>query len=311
MNKKVWLSGSRGFVGKYLKDFLINEGYNIESLSYSDLNDEVIKIDFSRKEDIEELILKKGIPDIFIHLGWGRVYEPHKKIHVLQNLKDGKNLIDTLYQNGLQKFILLGSSSEYGDLEGELKEEKEIPEPANNYVKGKVSLCHYGLKKAKEFNKVFIYVRLFYAYGAGQQHNSLVNQLYKNSIENKGMQLSPCEHYRDYIYIEDVVKGIEKISQIDKSTILNLGSGRVIQLKDFVIKFWQELGSDLIDLSFGAHKQPSSEQSQPKSYADLDRLKNLTHWLPSISLKDGIKKTAKQLFFLVKKKDLSTKSNLQ
>ena len=86
LNKKVWLSGSRGFVGKYLKDFLINEGYNIESLSYSDLNDEVIKIDFSRKEDVEELILKKGIPDIFIHLGWGNVYEPHKKIHVLQNI---------------------------------------------------------------------------------------------------------------------------------------------------------------------------------------------------------------------------------
>ena len=84
-----------------------------------------------------------------------------------------------------------------------------------------------------------------------------------------------------------------------------------VKYKDFVIKFWQELGSDLIDLSFGSHKQPSLEQSQPKSYADLDRLKNLTHWIPSISLKDGIKKTVKQLFFLVKKNDLSTKSNLQ
>jgi len=296
LNTKIWLSGSRGFVGKYLKDFLIKEGYCIESLSYSDLNDEVLKIDFSRKEDIEELILKKGIPDIFIHLGWGRVYEPHEKIHIHQNLQDGKNLIDILYQNGLKKFILLGSSSEYGDLEGELKEEMQIPVPANNYIKGKVSLCRYGLKRAKEFNKVFIHIRLFYAYGAGQQHNSLVNQLYQNSIVNNGMQLSPCEHYRDYIYIEDVVKGIEKISKIDKSTIVNLGSGRVIQLKDFVIKFWKELGSDITDLSFGSHKQPSSEQSQPKSFADLRRLKNLTFWFPSTSLEEGIKKTVKIFF---------------
>ena len=123
LNKKIWLSGSRGFVGKYLKDFLTNEGYNTESLSYTNASDDVFQIDYSRKENIEELISKKGVPHIFIHLGWGKVYEPHHRIHVNQNLKDGKNLIDTLYQNGLQKFILLGSSSEYGNLAGKLKEE--------------------------------------------------------------------------------------------------------------------------------------------------------------------------------------------
>ena len=84
MGTKIWLSGSRGFVGKYLKDFLIKEGYLVETLSYSDLNDGVFQIDFSRKVDIEELILAKGIPDIFIHLGWGKVYEPDRKIHIHQ-----------------------------------------------------------------------------------------------------------------------------------------------------------------------------------------------------------------------------------
>lgn len=296
MSKKIWLSGSRGFVGKYLKDFLTNEGYSTESLSYTKTRDDVFQVDFSRKENIERLIREKGIPHTFIHLGWGKVYEPHHRIHVLQNLEDGKNLIDTLYQNGLQKFILIGSSSEYGNLTGELKEQIEMPEPENNYIKGKLALCDYGLEQAESFNKVFIHARLFYAYGAGQQHNSLINQLYKNSIENNKMKLSPCEHYRDYIYIEDVVRGIEKISQIDKSTVVNLGSGRVIQLKDFVLAFWQELGSDPVDLLFGSHEKPSSEQSQPRSYADLNNLKNLTDWLPSTSVEDGIKRTVKQLF---------------
>ena len=51
----------------------------------------------------------------------------------------------------------------------------------NNYVKGKIALAKYGLEEERRKNKIFIHSRLFYTYGAGQQHNSLINQIFKNA----------------------------------------------------------------------------------------------------------------------------------
>ena len=290
MAQKIWLSGSRGFVGNYTKTFLKESGHHVTSVSQSN-GDSLQLLDFSNPQEITDLIKKEGLPDTFIHLGWGKVYEPHDKIHLEENLEEGKNLIETLFQAGLSRFILVGSSSEYGDLEGSLKESSELPEASNNYIKGKLALCNFGMKRAQEKEAIFIHTRLYYAYGAGQQHNSLINQLFENSRNGTEMSLSPCEHYRDYIYIEDVAKGLEKICQLNESVIINLGGGSVIKLKDFVKRFWAMTGSEFSKLHFGSHEQPESEQSQPKSYANLDTLKNLTGWTPETSIDSGIEKT--------------------
>ena len=105
------------------------------------------------------------------------------------------------------------------------------------------------------------------------------------------MNLSPCEHYRDYIYISDVVKGIQLISDLNESTIVNLGSGKAVQLRDFVKRFWQRLGGELSRLNFGAHSRPGHEPVQPYCFSDQHKLKKLTNWTPSVLIDDGIKET--------------------
>ena len=290
MAQNIWLTGSRGFVGTYTKEFLSSLGYNLTLISQSD-GEFLEVLDFSKPKEINNLIKKVGLPETFIHLGWGNVYEPHHSIHISENLEEGKNLINTLFKAGLKRFISVGSSSEYGDLQGSLEESLILPEPSNNYIKGKTALCDFGNQMAEEYQSISIHTRLYYAYGAGQKHNSLINQLFKSAEDGQNMDLSPCEHYRDYIYIEDVAQGLEKICNVNKSGIINLGAGKVIQLKDFVLKFWEMLDSDPKKLNFGSHEVPESEQSQPKSYANLKRLKDLTGWTPQTSIESGIEKT--------------------
>ena len=289
---KIWVSGSRGFIGSYLirelKDSccITNNKVSDDSLTY---------IDFSKTNHIRKIIDLYGVPNIFIHLGWGAVYEPQSNVHLTSNICDGKNLIKELYSCGLEKFIFLGSSSEYGDLEGSLSENMSPKGRLTNYVKGKIKVSSYGFEIAKRLNKIFIHIRLFYAFGAGQHQNSLINQLYKSYLEKSTLNLSSCEHYRDYIYIADVVNGIKLISNINESAIVNLGSGRAIKLKDFVSLFWEYLDGEPELLNFGAHQKPEHEPGQPYCYANLDTLKRLTNWTPSLSLEDGIKETVDTL----------------
>lgn len=296
MSNTIWLSGSRGFVGTYVARSLVNSGNKIICVSNSFSTDEnIVHINYSNRDQIKLALEKYGVPDTFIHLGWGNVYEPHHECHINENVQDGINLIDELYKVGVQRILLIGSSSEYGDRTGSLQENYPPTGKVNNYVNGKIALCKYGLEAAEKFNRIFIHIRLFYTYGAGQKHNSLINQLFKSSLQGGDMNLSPCEHFRDYIYVSEAAEGIIRISNVNQSGIVNLGSGSVILLKEFVKLFWNELRADPECLIFGSHDVSLLEQSQPKSYADLTALKNMTNWAPSLSIEDGIKNTVDQL----------------
>jgi len=293
---RIWVSGSRGFIGRYLINALKDSYHELRCITNNKISgDNLIYIDYSGKNHIREIINLYGVPNIFIHLGWGSVYEPQSNIHLTSNVSNGKNLIRELYSCGLEKFIFLGSSSEYGDREGSLSENMRPRGKLTNYVKGKIEVSSYGFEIAKQLNKVFIHIRLFYTFGAGQHQNSLINQLYKGYLEKSTINLSPCEHYRDYIYISDVIHGIKLISDIKESAIVNLGSGKAIKLKDFVYLFWKCLGGKPGSLNFGSHAKPQHEPSQPDCYSNLDTLKRLTNWEPSVSLTDGIQKTVNAL----------------
>ncbi|OUU51920.1 MAG: hypothetical protein CBC25_04350 [Pelagibacteraceae bacterium TMED65] len=295
MINKIWLSGSRGFVGKVVRKKLFSQSIPVTYISNRGSKG-VKGIDFSDKKSIESALLEFGTPNTFIHLGWANVYEPHDERHIDENLKNGKNLIDTLYEYGVEKIIHIGSSSEYGDRVGCLKEENIEPTgKVNNYIKGKLALAKYGLRKAEHYGKIFNHIRLSYTYGAGQTHNSLINQLYMSALSKKKMRLSPCLQFRDYIYVEDAADGIIKTTELKKSGIVNLGSGKAIQLKDFVKIFWKRLGCLEKDLHFGFFEQPGDEQSQPIAFLDLSVLRLNTSWEPKFKIEDGIKMTIEQL----------------
>ncbi len=294
---KLWISGSSGFVGKHLYKYLNKlDKYKIELVSNFRSNKKnKIYLNYSSEKQLMEKIHARGTPDIFIHLGWGDVYDPHNEIHLSKNLKEGKILFKCLFKGGTKKIIFFGSSSEYGGNLGSLKENIEINEFQNRYVEAKYKLSKFGFKEAVFNNKLFMHVRLFYAYGGGQRKDSLINQLYHNAIQNNPMLLTPCEHFRDYIHIDDVVIGIEKLLSFKKSQIVNLGSGNAIKLRDFVEIFWKKLNGNLSLLNFGSKELPSNQQKQPKAFADLSNLRNITNWTPKTSIDQGIKKTINEI----------------
>lgn len=295
-NPVIWVSGSKGFIGRHLIDSFGHSYGQIRCFTNNKTPDAgAIYMDFSDAEQIREAVSLYGVPDIFIHLGWGATSDAQSHVHSTSNILNSKNLINQLYRSGLKKFILLGSISEYGDREGPLSEEMLPVGVLTKYAEGKSEVSSYGFEAAKKLNRVFLHIRLAYTFGSGQYQGSLINQLYRCYLEKSTVNLSPCEQYRDYIYISDVVCGIKLISGINESEIVNLGSGRAIQLKDFVNLFWKHLGGVPKKLNFGAHPKPGGEPMQPYCFSDLNKLKRLINWVPSITIEEGIKLAIKEL----------------
>ena len=244
--KKIWITGSRGFIGKELVSLLKDKNkvkcftHNAKKDVFK--NEEIIQIDFSSENSVTRLVDKFGIPDVFIHLGWASMTDSKSKEHLTFNVESSKNLIKIFFELGLEKFIFLGSRDEYGKRSGSLLETMDPIGKVSKYAESKKIVAKYGFEQSKKTGGIFIHIRLFNAYGAGQQKNSLINTLYKNFHTKQISHLGPCMHFREYIHISEVCKGIELISKLNKSVSINLGSGKTIRLKDFVNLFWKELG---------------------------------------------------------------------
>ena len=296
MTLKAWVTGSRGFVGSALIKSLPKHDFSVTCITNSrPVQKDAFYVNYGSRESIRSAIEAQGVPDVLFHLGWGNVYEPQSPVHLDQNLANTKTLLDELYENGLDKAILIGSSSEYGSREGCLLESDPPIGQLTKYAQGKLEAYRYGLEAASKHKKIFIHVRLFHTLGVGDRQSSLLNQLYKSYCDSTVLGLTACEQFRDYIYLSDAVEGIIRISSIDSSEILNLGSGSKIQLKEIIKIFWDKLGAPADLLVFGARNRPDHEPVQPPCYASLDKLRRMTNWQPIVPIQEAISRTIDEL----------------
>ena len=300
--KIIWLTGSRGFIGKPLVSKLKNTYAKVICITNQKLDEkpspeknDLVYLDYSKSMDIKAQIEKLGAPENFIHLGWGEMTDPGSKVHLEENVNEGKALIKSAFEYGVGKFIFIGSMNEYGGRVGALSENMEPQGRVTNYARGKTIVAKYGFEIAEKYNKTFIHLRPFYVYGPGQRSGSLINEVYGSFKKEKTPSMGPCDQFRDYVHVQDVVKGILLSSKLTGSTTLNLGSGRYVQVNEFVSMFWDYLGGDRNKLKFGSRSIRLGEPDQPKSFADLTHLKQITGWVPELSLQDGVRLTIEKL----------------
>jgi len=296
----VWLSGSRGFIGHHTVPVLESAYSKLRCVTtgasdHGAAADDFISMDYSNADAVRAAISTNGLPDVFIHLGWGAMTDPGSDDHLTANVDAAKTLITTLYEEGLRKFVFIGSANEYGARTGCLEEDMPPEGEMTNYAKAKVEVAAFGFAKAEESGKIFQVVRPFYVFGPGQRKGSLINKLFRCSLTGTKAELGPCEHFRDYVYVGDVAEGIMRVSRTDESATVNVGSGNVIKLRDYVDLFWKAMGGSPEDLVFGANPMRAGEPEQPYAFASLERLKNLTGWAPTRTIEDGVKQTVKGL----------------
>lgn len=207
-----------------------------------------------------------------------------------ENVRTGCALISALYSAGLRNFVLVGSIDEYGDNLGALHEDLPPVGKLTAYARAKRELCEFGFEEAAKHASSFTHIRLSNVYGAGQRPGSLINKLYAASMGSGLVDLGPCNNIRDYIHVDDAAEGIGRIAAACDGEIVNLGSGRPVKIRDFVLQFWAALGCDPGRLSFQSHPRV-----KPCSWLDLNRLEERTGWLPKTSMQDGISKTINDL----------------
>ena len=280
---KVLVTGASGYIGNYVIKGLLDQGHTViatstnpEAVEQKPWFNQVRFIAYSLEQNSrEDLFTYFEQPDLLIHLAWQGLPNYKELFHISRNLFQQFDFIQNLVQHGLQDLLVTGTCFEYGMQSGALREDM-IPLPENPYAIAKDSLRRFleVLKTKHPFH--FKWARLFYMYGKGQSHNSLIPLLEKAVQRGEPVfNMSGGEQLRDYLKVEEVARIIVQIAlQQSVQGVINCCSGKPVSVRNLVEKYMQDNGLS-INLNLGYYPYPDYE---PMAFwGNADKLNRILH----------------------------------
>ncbi|MBT3297528.1 NAD-dependent epimerase/dehydratase family protein [archaeon] len=291
---KIFITGGTGFVGKPVIERLNESGDEILILSRKKnlFNNDKIKVingDLSSIDNWKDT-LKEFNPELTIHMAWEGIPDYSSEMSI-KNLNNGLNLYKVLADIGCKKIITTGSCWEYGEKQGIMLEDRP-PKLNNSFISAKNSLYNLGKEIAKENQQEFVWARLFYVYGPGQNEHSLLPQIVHKISKGEDIQIKTPYAKNDFIYVNDVAEAIYSLTRNCISGIYNVGSGKSTEIKEIVNIVYNHFKFNMI---YSPEKQDNKFLQETNFWADITKINNLTGWTPKISINEGVKKMCENI----------------
>ncbi len=194
-----------------------------------------------------------------------------------------------------QDIIHVGSALEYGDICGDLAENFPA-KPTTLYGESKLAGTRLLTQCCHEYKLRGMTVRLFTVYGPGEHAGRLLPSLIDAAHKGSSLPLTTGVQKRDFTYIDDVTEGLLRLGLVGESatesagqgSIVNLASGQLTSVKEFVVTAARVLNIDNESLCFGAI--PSRSEEMQHLPVSNKRLQQLAHWIPTISIEEGVRR---------------------
>lgn len=226
--KTVAITGSSGFVGKYLVKKLLGNGYRVIELDVDkgiDLLD-IKSVSLINKFDIIVHLASKS----FVPLSFENPYEFYHDNYCMT-----LNVLELAKKNKAK--VIFFSSYLYGNPEYLPIDENHPLRPHNPYAQTKLiseKLCE-GYNR--DFKVPIIIFRPFNIYGPGQNKNFLIPSIIAQISSGK-IELNDPRPKRDFVHVSDVVNAVAAAVKFENFDfeIINLGSGKSISVKELTEK---------------------------------------------------------------------------
>ncbi len=301
--KRVLITGGAGFLGSHLCDRYLSENYkvicmdNLITGNADNIAHLMGRDDFQFvKHDVTNYIHVGGALDLILHFA-----SPASPIDYLempiQTLKVGS--LGTHKALGLAKsknarFLLASTSEVYGD---------PLTHPQSEEYWGNVNpIGDRGVyDEAKRFAEAMTMayhryhgietriVRIFNTYGSRMRlHDGRALPTFMRQALNG----NPLTVYgdgsqtRSFMYVDDLIEGIWRLSQSDYTDPVNIGNPQEITILDFAKEIIELIGSDS-EIVFEELPKDDPQVRQP----DIGRAQKVLDWEPRYDRKEGLRKT--------------------
>jgi dTDP-6-deoxy-L-talose 4-dehydrogenase (NAD+) len=189
----------------------------------------------------------------------------------------------------VKRFVHIGSCFEYGHHDGLISEEASL-NPTAIYGATKAAASLLLRERARALGIHLILARPFGMWGPREPAFRLIPQVLAACIARRPLKLTSCEVVRDYTYVEDIadrIVALLRLPDIETGTIVNVGSGQGVVLRDFVLSVARILDGEAL-MHFG--ELPHRPTEMASLVADTHRLRNLLGNRHQTSLADGVRR---------------------
>ncbi len=317
--RKIFITGSTGFIGSHLVEFLIKQGHHVKCLVRKHSNNKWLKdlpVEYIYGDLFDVEVLRKGVSDVdYIYHIAGVTASKTKKGYFLGNQIATRNLLIAAEANSnLKRFVFAGSLTAVGpSTDGKAVNEESKPKPITTYGKSKLA----AEKEVLSFqNKIpFTIVRIPAVYGP---RDTATLDFFKSVNSGIVPLVGFKSKYVNILHVNDVVDGLilaaEHLDAAGK--IYFIGSekaytweeiGRVTQkiiqrktIKVRIPEFVVILVTAIYSLiNFFSRKpsvlnfEKSKDMIADAWICDISKAQKELGFMPKVSLEDGINETFK------------------
>lgn len=296
---KALITGSEGFVGRYLMKELEANGYDCVIGLDVRPGKHAVQADLLDAAQIHA-ILEAEKPDAIFHLAGqanvGRSWQiPGRTVEL--------NVIAAVHvMDGMRaacpdaRLVLVGSSDQYGQLgeAGALVSEQTPTQPNNPYAISKVAQENMAMAYARSYGLHICMTRSFNHGGAGQQPGFMIPDFASGIVkvergEADCLRVGNLTSRRDFTHVKDVVRAYRLLADKGRpGEVYNIGSGEAYSAQEILDRLVAMASCPIPVQQDPARMRPSDT---PIIRCDHSKLTAHTDWEPRYTLEDILRDT--------------------
>ena len=292
------ITGSQGFVGRYLRRELEESGYEVVGLDIQP-GEGAIQADLLNPEQLAAAV-RQAEPDAVFHLAGqadvARSWKiPQKTMEI--NVLAAVNLMEAARAfNPSVRMVLVGSSDQYGNLgeAGRMVSESLATHPQTPYAVSKKAQEEMAQVYVRAYGMNICMTRSFNHGGAGQRLGFLIPDFASGIVkvergEAKSLKVGNLTSRRDFTHVKDVARAYRLIGEKGKpGEVYNVGSGVTWSAQEILDKLCAMAVCPIPVEQDPARMRPSDT---PVICCDHSKLTRDTGWEPNIPLEDILSDT--------------------
>lgn len=295
--KTILVTGSTGYIGKQLIEFLVQQNQvdpSVKIFGLSRQGDSGAKGWHSFQGDLMlpalPELLQELQPDVIFHLAAApptASLEEQLRVDVLGT----RHLMQSLVQTQIQPHVVvLGSSAEYGPQLDPVDEVASL-KPDTEYGIAKIAQTQMALHYFQQYQIPVTVGRAFVVYGKNVQNTKLIASLAsqiaryeKAFMDTPRIHVRNLQAERDFIHVHDLVTALVTLSEKGRpGNIYNIASNQAVSV--------QEVLDILLQYSRLRNVQIISEGGRAADFSQgrTNKIDIHTGWRPGVALEDGLR----------------------